>query len=1635
MPIVSIPQRNIVVKFPYNMTDEEIQRIIEEEILPFPSPEVAEAAPKLSTDPEPSLYEKAKRVFRGEKPIKGEIKVPVEAGDPELTDPAKFPQPTGPEDYPPGTFDEYGKPITAVGPTKTFGISETGEAIPERRLPDPGITDIPAPPITDIYPQGPRAGPLPAGIGYLQKPIETALDFWNQYLMSPGEEKEMRSKYPNLMAARYAAASLFIPGLGEKLASPMELETFQRLPFEEQQNRIIGLAAGYISFGAGTELAKQLALKAALKYPWLTKPRKGPIKTLFESNWYRRLKVKERGLLVQNIDVMIKGMETRGMSEAQILRALQRHDLTDAAYKRFAKAQKIEPEAEVIIPPEPPKKPVEVKPTAKPAEVVPKEPVKPPIKPSAPPTATIAPEAIPVDMSRIYSVAIKLDDGKIYKGVPGEIHKDIVDRVPKDKFGKMYSNLQYDNMGYIGYDGKFYTRKEASKLPPITPERNPFPEKKKPGKAYKPIKQKEEKVLTLRGAIRNMGNLKPIRLSSGKISMEMKDISRFLFARVTKGQQRMPFDLAEEQLKRDGWLNPDEELQTVLKDPANFTRNKVVFEGKEKPEHLKTEKEKRVDKQAAWEPEAPPEGEYVTIKAEDLPEGAKLTLIEDKSTTGWDIYEVSGKDPFEITIEDGDVIKLKPLDKIQVLKKDLVAARPAEIPEEAQAEALDIYLEGKKKPEIKEVEKELGARIDKIAKDETQRGSLERPAPGAKPSKEPAKPFRFTSLRKEAQFKASQGVQKPSLMKRVTETFTSLAQKASREFEHIPKTKEFAELRVALLRLAKQKGVASDRTKRVLQGITIDLNKNNYDLFSRKVIMDDLAATKDEGKLVPTWFSDKEYLRVNEAVKQNTTIQAAIEKRDRFWSALKSDYIEAMKAIGFDVSKKVSRDSYFRHQVLDYINIKGIFGVGRKLKTPRARGFLKKRIGSELEINTDYLQAEHEVMAQMLYDIEVANTIRKVDVEYNIIDSLKKKAIKKRKETEDPDISWEDFIPDDYSAWQPSDGNVFYMADSIPAKIAVQIEKGLLEEFGITKDHLRKVLAVGLKRRQFVLKDEIIATLDNMVRLRSENPFLEAQRTLINKWKQWQLISPRRLFKYNIRNLTGDAEAVFVGNPSGFERIPHALKELYDVFVNKKTMPTNMQDWFERGGMQSTLQTQEMGDINTLKIFIQLHAKGKKISEIPKTAWNQYWKTARLSTDFREATLRYANYLDYLDQINSSKNGLPKNYGASIPEEIKGIKNPKDKAFMLSNDLVGAYDRISVAGQTFREHVYPFWSFQEINMRRYFRLFKNAANNDRLAEAIGRKALGSAVKSTFTTIRVGKLLIKVTAFWVGLQIYNHLVFPEEEKELSQHVRNRPHIILGRGKDGKIDYFSRIGILGDFLEWFGLDIAPKYIDALMTGKMTPKEIALDMAESPINKTVQGMFPFIKVGAEVITRKALFPDVFKPRVIRDRIFHLARSFAMEEEFKAVFDRPSRPYKTTIKKFFIYSQDPNQAAYSEIFEEKRRFLKKIGKYGEGYWITPRGDALYNIRLSLKYDDKDSAKKYLQEYILAGGNIKGLERSLSNLDPLHGMNKDEKMVFVEYLKKTGETKKIKGIDVPTLLARAYKHYFDILTLEEKGK
>ena len=129
----------------------------------------------------------------------------------------------------------------------------------------------------------------------------------------------------------------------------------------------------------------------------------------------------------------------------------------------------------------------------------------------------------------------------------------------------------------------------------------------------------------------------------------------------------------------------------------------------------------------------------------------------------------------------------------------------------------------------------------------------------------------------------------------------------------------------------------------------------------------------------------------------------------------------------------------------------------------------------------------------------------------------------------------------------------------------------------------------------------------------------------------------------------------------------------------------------------------------------------------------------------------------------------------------------------------------------------------------------------------------------------------------------------------------------------------------------------------------------------------------------------------------MLYLASSLTLENEYKALANLPDKGYKQSLRSALVYSSDPGQAAYYGVQDEKHAFLKKLGKQGSfGGKMTPKSNALYNLKLAIRYQDKDAFEKYLVEYATLGGTAKGLNTSLKNMDPLFGMNKEEQVYFV---------------------------------------
>jgi hypothetical protein len=115
------------------------------------------------------------------------------------------------------------------------------------------------------------------------------------------------------------------------------------------------------------------------------------------------------------------------------------------------------------------------------------------------------------------------------------------------------------------------------------------------------------------------------------------------------------------------------------------------------------------------------------------------------------------------------------------------------------------------------------------------------------------------------------------------------------------------------------------------------------------------------------------------------------------------------------------------------------------------------------------------------------------------------------------------------------------------------------------------------------------------------------------------------------------------------------------------------------------------------------------------------------------------------------------------------------------------------------------------------------------------------------------------------------------------------------------------------------------------------------------------------------------------------------------------------------FVYKSDPYETAYFTNKENVRKYLKEIGAYNEGYSESIRSDALYNIKLAMRYGDKKAFEKYLLEYATLGGTSKGLKQSLKTMHPLYGLSKEKQAAYINSLDAVDKENLVKAADYYT--------------------
>ena len=255
-----------------------------------------------------------------------------------------------------------------------------------------------------------------------------------------------------------------------------------------------------------------------------------------------------------------------------------------------------------------------------------------------------------------------------------------------------------------------------------------------------------------------------------------------------------------------------------------------------------------------------------------------------------------------------------------------------------------------------------------------------------------------------------------------------------------------------------------------------------------------------------------------------------------------------------------------------------------------------------------------------------------------------------------------------------------------------------------------------------------------------------------------------------------------------------------------------------------------------------------------------------------------------------------------------------------------------------------------------------------------------------------------------VQAFNRFIFPDDDDELPNDVKYRPHITLGK-VNGKVYYFDRIGALADAADWLSLDSI--FLDAkeLMNGQQSLGSYMKKMAQAPVSKVIGQLNPMLKMPIELATGRSLYPDAFHSRTIKDNGQYLAQTVGLEWPYKAITGKP-RSDADELTKLLLYSVEPDEAAYFQTLDKVRQFQERVlDKHFDGFATTKRGQVLRELKTAMRHKDKAAIRRYLREYAKLDGTKKGLQQSMKAMDPLHGLSKEEKKQFLKWI--TAEDRK----------------------------
>lgn len=871
----------------------------------------------------------------------------------------------------------------------------------------------------------------------------------------------------------------------------------------------------------------------------------------------------------------------------------------------------------------------------------------------------------------------------------------------------------------------------------------------------------------------------------------------------------------------------------------------------------------------------------------------------------------------------------------------------------------------------------------------------------------------------EKRYKESHGIKQPSKTRKMIRAAKKVKRAFTRHFEDLdPKTDGVL---IDILRQHEAtQHYAPVATENVLRGITAGLGKQGMDVFERNITYPDILRTINEGmyvgKKLPFDYKNKEEIQTDldnyqAIMNANPQIKDAVERRTNFMNSFRQELVDN----NLLPESVLEDEAYFHRQVLQYMGMEDYKGIGTSAGDVRLKrhGYQRSRIGRGGNWNTAYLESENEVISQGIAQLETVKTLKNLMSTADITDQLKVEAKQINAEKgaqmlaggDKKKVTYKDIIPEGYTLWQPEKGNLFYQVNSLADKAVEDILDGtaaLQKVRGeqrvdasklrlLEKKDLKSAWVMGGKKLQWVIPENLARTLDNFQKLKDEGVVGKFSKAAMDTWKQWTLLNPMGVVRYNVNNASGDTDITFAYNPKILTYAPQAAIDLANYNLAGRAPSKEILIAIKKAVVGSGFAGREIPDISKSGAFSII--TGNKPGLITK-----YWNKIKDYTEWRENVLRLSAFRFFRAELAKGRRDL---YGVSkIPEMDamykaleKGTRSEDDIAAKLARELLGDYGNISKAGMWMREHMMPFYSWMEINSPRYFRLVQNmqregigpgqAGRGKRIAGMAFKKSAGAAGKTAW---KAGKLTALAAGLSAVVALWNHTFFPEEEKELGK-ARRQQHLILGKHKDGELITVRLQGALSDMLSYVGLEDLPYDIADVVTGKKDVVEKGKEAVEAFGSRIFNALGPQFKLPVELAAKKSTYPSIAKPRVIRDRGEHIAKTFSLQLPYKILTGKPIRGIKDELMASIVYKTDPGEQAYFDTWQMISDYKEKIGKDEPGYSPSNKSNALYYYKKSLQYKDEKGAAKWLKRYEELGGKKSGMRKSIKRSNPMNSL------------------------------------------------